>query len=87
MIDILSLNHFVFFVAVGVFIKNKYQLVLIVGILWEIFETMITSIPFTRNLVIKYWFVPQKYWDEHLDNKIMDIIINLFGYHIGNIYL
>ena len=31
-----------------------------------------------------YWFVPEKYWNERIYNKIIDIIINMIGYYIGS---
>ena len=61
--------------------------VLIIGILWEIFEYFITKNKFTRNLLIKYWFIPKSIWDEDAFNinRVSDIIFNMLGYHYGNI--
>ena len=84
-IDILSLNHFLIYFSFGLFFKNQYKLIILLSILWEIFEYIISHIDYTRNFLIKYWFVPEKYWNEPLYNKLYDILINMLGYIIGNI--
>ena len=48
------------------------------------FEYIISHIDYTREFLINYWFVPEKYWNEPLHNKLYDIIINMLGYIIGN---
>ena len=83
-IDILSLNHFLIYFTLGLFFKNQYKLILLLSLLWEMFEYIISHIDYTREFLINYWFVPEKYWNEPLNNKIVDIIINILGYIIGN---
>ena len=84
--DFLSITHFLFFYIVGIYIKDNYEFAFFLGVFWEILEYFITSRKFTRNLLIKYWFVPKHIWDEDLNNKnrISDLIFNMLGYHYGN---
>ena len=83
-IDLLSIFHFLFYFCIGLFYKNKYLLILIIGILWEIFEKFIITNDFTKELLIKYWFIPELYINDTLEHSITDIIINMIGYTIGN---
>tara|TARA_B100000029_G_scaffold89192_1_gene78888 strand:- start:136 stop:426 length:291 start_codon:yes stop_codon:yes gene_type:complete len=83
-IDILSFSHFLFWLCVGILVKNKYELVFFLGIIWEIIEYIIIKNKYTKELLKKYWPIPQKYWDEQDKNKIYDLIFNMIGYHIGN---
>ena len=87
MFDLMSLSHFTTFMIFGIFIKNQYFLMLILGFLWEFLEIIVVNTAFTRNLLRKYWFVPERYWDESIENKYTDLIINIIGYHVGNVYL
>jgi len=86
-IDILSLSHFLFWLFIGLLLPNKYILVIIVSILWEIFEFCLVYFNPLYIFVKKYWFVPEKYWNETLTNKILDIIVNLCGYTLGGYIL
>ena len=83
----MSLSHFTTFCIFGIFIKKKYFLMLIIGILWELLEIVVVNTSSTRHLLKKYWPVPEKYWDESCQNKYTDLIVNLIGYHVGNVYL
>lgn len=84
---ILSIIHFTYYYILGLYVKNNYTIALIFSILWEIFEYLITKCSITRNLLIKYWFVPQEIWDEDIfnRNRLSDLIFNMLGYHFGNI--
>lgn len=84
-IDIMSIIHFLLYLFIGILIKNKYRLILLLGILWEIFEYIVANNEFTKNLLIKYWPINIKYWNEtNLLNKLFDLIFNMIGYYIGN---
>jgi len=83
-IDIMSINHFLIYFILGLFYKKQYKIILILSVLCELFEYIISHIDFTKKILIKYWFVPEKYWNEPCSNKIYDIIINIIGYSIGN---
>ncbi len=84
MLDPLSISHFIWYFILGLYVKNNYKLVLFLSLLWEIFEYYITNITYTRQLLIKYWPIPKKYWDENNINRVSDVIINFIGYEIGN---
>ena len=86
-IDILSLNHFLIYFSLGIFLKNQYKLIILLSLLWEIFEYIISHINYTKKILINYCFVPEKYWNEPLNNKIVDIIINIIGYFFGNLII
>jgi hypothetical protein len=86
-IDLLSLTHFFLWFFFGLFIKNEYKLVLILGVLWELFERLLISNKQIVNLLKKYWFVPYKYWytnEKDIHKNISDLVINMIGYYIGN---
>lgn len=84
--DYLSFVHFFWFYLLGLFLKNNYIFAFFLGVFWEFLEFYITKTPFTRNLLIKYWPVPKKIWDEDAlnINRVSDIIFNMLGYHVGN---
>lgn len=84
-IDILSLVHFIQYLVFGLFFKDKYLYVIIASFLWEIFEYYSTRNNTIKNLLIKYWPIPRKYWEEkNILNRFLDIKFNLIGYTIGN---
>ena len=83
-IDILSLFHFLIYLFLGYYIKHKYLLALLLGVLWEIFEKFIITNKYTRYLIEKYWFIPINYIDDTFEHSITDIIINMIGYTIGS---
>ena len=83
-IDFLSLIHLLIWIIIGYFIPNYYLIALLLGILWELFEYMLVKVNILYVLTKKYWFVPEKYWNERIYNKIIDIIINMIGYYIGS---
>ena len=85
--DFLSVIHFLIYYVFGLFVKNNYTLAFILGILWELFEIVITTCDCTRKLLIKYWIVPKRIWDEDVFNinRVSDMVFNLLGYHFGNI--
>ena len=83
----MSISHFTVFLIFGIFIKNQYFLMLIIGILWEILEIIVVNTDATRHFMDKYWPVPERYWDESCMNKYTDLVVNLIGYHVGNVYI
>ena len=54
--DLLSVGHFLLYLCFGYYIKHKYKLALVLGILWEIFEKALVSNTYTRYLLKEYWF-------------------------------
>jgi hypothetical protein len=83
-IDILSLSHLITWVAIGYYFPNNYLYALLLSILWELFEYMIVKVDVLYDLTKKYWFIPEKYWNETIYNKILDVVINMIGYYIGS---
>jgi hypothetical protein len=83
-IDILTLIHLLIWVTIGYFFPNHYLIALLLGILWELFEYMIVKVDIFYVLAKKYWFIPEKYWNERIYNTIIDIIVNMIGYYIGS---
>mgnify|MGYP001254256754 CR=1 FL=1 len=85
LIDLMSISHFLTFFILGVFVKNKYKGALLLGIIWEIFEYIISNNIKIKNFIIENWFVPERYWNDTIQHKFMDILINMIGYQIGNL--
>ena len=82
--DVMSINHFLIWMIIGILIPNKYALVLVLSILWELYEQLLVNIPILYKLTKKYWFVPEYYWNEHISNQLLDIGINMAGYFVGS---
>lgn len=82
--DIFIINHMIFWCIIGYFYPNKYFIVIVLGILWELFEKFIVYNKTLYYFVKKYWPVPEKYWNETNKNSIIDIFANLLGYYIGS---
>ena len=84
-IDILTLIHLLQWIIIGYFFPNHYLIALLLGILWELFEYyMLVRVNILYIFTKKYWFVPEKYWNEKIYNKIIDLIVNMIGYYIGS---
>jgi len=86
LLDIASFLHFINFVIIGILFKDHYIYAFILGVLWELFEKYLVNIGYVKNKLLNNMFT-QKYqylWDENINNQIMDLIINMIGYYIGN---
>ena len=84
-IDLWSVDHFIFFTFLGYFFPETFWSSLFIGILWEIIEYIIANNEFTRRILLNYWIIPEKYWNETIQNKLVDLCVNMIGYHIGNL--
>lgn len=82
--DILSIVHFLLYLFLGYFYKNNYLFVLVIGVVWELFEKALVSNPYSRYILKEYWFIPIKYIDDTFDHSITDIIMNMIGYAVGS---
>ena len=82
--DTMSINHFLIYVVFGIIMPNRYILIVFISILWELFETTLVHNNNLYEITKQYWFVEEKYWNEKYSNKILDLIINLFGYFVGS---
>ena len=76
-------SAFIFLIIIGFLIKDRYLLILLCSILWEIFEIIISNYKYTREFMLKYW-IKKELWDETFINKFGDLIINMLGYYVGN---
>ena len=84
-IDEMSLLHFLNFFILGCIFKNKYEFAFFLGILWEIFEYIITRDKHIKKLLIKYWPIPKRLWEEkNILNRVFDLLFNMIGYYFGN---
>jgi len=83
-IDFSTLMHLIIWITIGYYFPNNYLLALLLSILWELFEYMIVKVNIFYVFTKKYWFVPEKYWNEKIPNTIIDIITNMIGYYIGS---
>lgn len=86
-LDFASVTHFLGWFIMGIFVKKRYILVFTLGLIWELFEYYVTrENETTRELLVKYWPIPQRVWEEkNIMNKVMDIVFNMSGYYLGNI--
>ena len=84
--DIASFLHFINFVIIGILFKDHYIYAFILGVLWEIFEKYFVNIGYVKNKLLNNIFTKkyQYLWDENINNQIIDLIINMIGYYIGN---
>ena len=82
-IDILTLSHILMWLCIGLIIQKQYKYVILLSIVWELFEYAICNIDIIYSFTKQYWIIPEKYWNETLENKIIDLIANLFGYSLG----
>ena len=83
--DEMSIMHFTNYVALGLFIKNKYFFAFLIGIIWEIFEYNVTNNKYLENLLVEYWPIPKRLWEEkNIFNRIVDLICNMLGYYVGS---
>ena len=86
-IDILSLSHFIIYLIIGIYYKNNYTIIVIISLLWEQFEYIISRNVFIHTTIEKFWPIPRSMWYDSKEHSLIDISINLIGYHIGNKYL
>ena len=85
-VDIFTIFHFISYYIYGLYFKNKYVLTFLIGFLWELCEYVFVNTSYTKDLLIKYLPVSEKYWAEkNIFNKVSDLLINMIGYHLGNI--
>ena len=47
-------------------------------------EEYFVRTPSLYSFLKKNWFVPEKYWNEGIGNKLADIVTNMAAYSIGS---
>jgi hypothetical protein len=85
-VNIFSVNHLVLWFVIGYIFPHQYLLLIVVSLAWELLETVIVHQPVLYNLTKTYWFVPEKYWNETIENKCTDILFNTIGFYLGSIH-
>ena len=83
-LDFLSIIHFLIYFFIGLYWKGHYEIIFIIGVLWEIFEYYMVNNKKTKQLLYKLWPIPEKYWYDSFEHSIIDIAINMLGYYVGN---
>ena len=82
-IDFLSGVHIINNIIIGAYLKNKYLLVFLLGVLWEILEYAIVKNQYLIKIILKYYPVKIEKWED-TNNKFFDLVFNMIGYYIGN---
>ncbi len=82
--DLSHISHFLLYYIFGIIYPKKYILIITISLLWEILEIIIVQNETLYYLTKKYWIIPEKYWNETIVNKIIDLFMNLFGYYLGS---
>ena len=80
-ITLYTITHFLIYFIIALFYPNKWFIIIIISILWEILEVLLNI---GYNHVLK---LGSNYWDEIPMNKIIDFIFNLIGYGAGHLFL
>lgn len=72
-VDYWHLLHIVLYILIGLLYPNDYSLILIISIIWELYE----------HFMFKYLIKKSK-CNEFSCLRIEDVFLNLFGYFIGS---
>jgi hypothetical protein len=83
-LDLMTISHFMIYVVIGLFFPYQWTPALVIMVLWELFEILISKVLALKQIVLKYWFVPERYWNEKWINKTFDIIFNIAGFIVGS---
>jgi len=83
-LNLFTFVHFILWFTIGTLYPNQYFVVFVLSIIWEVVEGYGARNPILHSMLKKYWFVPEKYWNEGIGNKIIDVVVNLIGYYIAS---
>lgn len=84
-IDEMSFIHFLNFFILGLLLKDRFLFAFLLGIAWELFEYQFTRDKNIKKLLIKYWPIPQRLWQENnILNRVFDLCCNMTGYYFSN---
>ena len=84
LLDKVSSIHFLNFFIIGLLFPNNYLGALVLGVLWELVETIAVDQPLSREILIDSLQQFQPLWDETNLNKLGDLFINILGYSLGS---
>jgi hypothetical protein len=76
--------HLFNFMVIGYLIPNQYLFAFCIGIIWEVIELRATRHPRIRSLLETHASSISHLWDETLDNKYFDLLVNMIGYYLGS---
>lgn len=85
--DLFSIVHFLLWFLFGTILPGQYLLALVVSILFEWVESSLIWNQQLYDLFSKYWIIPERYWNETIENKILDIVLNMTGYVLGSLFV
>ena len=77
-------NHFVLFAALGYKFPEYFYTLQLLGILWELFEYYIANNQQIKKTLYQLWPIPKKYWCDTFEHSMIDILVNMIGYYVGN---
>ncbi len=83
-LDLMSSFHFMTYVIFGLCFPYQWKPALLLMVCWEVFEILIVKVPALKQIVLTYWFVPERYWNERWINKGTDMIFNIAGFIVGS---
>ena len=83
-VDVMHISHFMIYFIFGLLYPKHYKIILCISILWEIFEIIIVNNDILYYFTKTYWIIPEKYWNETITNKIIDVCANFIGYYLGS---
>lgn len=84
LLDKVSTIHFLNFFIIGLLFPNNYLGALVLGVLWELIETIAVDQPLSRDILVNSLNQFQSLWDETNLNKLGDLFINMLGYTVGS---
>lgn len=75
------LTHYIFFLILGILYPECDLLIIVSGILWELFETLLSSFMKQKKPTADYTGTLQyeKWWS----GSVSDIFMNILGYYTG----
>lgn len=84
LLDKVSTIHFLNFFIIGLLFPNNYLGALVLGVLWELIETIAVDQPLSRDILVNSLNQFQSLWDETNLTKLGDLFINMLGYTVGS---
>ena len=81
-LDKINLKHIIFFIVLGALFPNNYIGAFIIGVSWIILEKFMNKRDITKDLLVNHLKSYKDLWNN--ENKLIDLIINMIGYYLGN---
>lgn len=74
------ISHFILYFIIGLFCRKHWWLILLIGILWELFEYLVGKIIYPFHTKIGY---NSQYSQKWLTYNKWDVLFNILGYILG----